>query len=192
MPSRETPGARLFVALELPAEVRARLAAHAAGSARADPALRALPAEALHLTLCFLGSRPASEIDAIAAALARCAGPAPTLGLGALEWLPRRRPRVLAVSVADPDGSAAALQRRVARTLAAGIRYRPERRPFHPHVTLARVRGSERPALAAVAAAEPDPPSDVFACAGLALFRSHLGGGPARYEVLARVELSRA
>lgn len=179
------PRARLFVALELPAEVRTRLAAGAASSARGDPALRAVAADALHLTLCFLGSRPVTEIEPIGAALARCAGPAPTLRLGEVIWLPARRPRVLAVAILDPDGSAGDLQRRVAARLAAGGWHRPERRAFRPHVTVARVRRGERPRQAAPPV--PDPAG--FRCDAVTLFRSHLGGGPARYEALARVPL---
>lgn len=179
--------ARLFVALDLPAGVREALAAWGEGRAAADPALRALPAGSLHLTLCFLGSRPVEEIAPIGAALAGCAGPAPRLVPGAAEWLPARRPRALAAAMSDRGGALAALHGRVVEALAAEGRQRPEHRPLRPHVTVARVRRGERPR---VPRGEGPPPAGAFACEWLALYRSHLGAGPARYEALARVRLA--
>ena len=49
---------RLFVAVDLPDDVREGLAGWAADRGRDLPALRILPARSLHLTLCFLGWRP--------------------------------------------------------------------------------------------------------------------------------------
>lgn len=186
MSGRSRPATeRLFVALELPALAREELAAWGARRAGADPALRALPADALHLTLCFLGSRPRGEVAAIGDAVARCAGPAPLLSLAGAEWLPSSRPRVLAVEVEDRDGALGGLRERVAEALAVAGRYRPERRAFHPHVTVARVRRGERPRRAGPRA----PDLAELRCDALTLFRSDLGGGPARYEALARVAL---
>jgi 2'-5' RNA ligase len=117
--------ARLFVALELPSELRAQLAGWArrcashlrtpaprdAGAERprqgrpgARGELRLLQSESLHLTLCFLGDRPLGEIDALGEALALALAAAPPLGqlaLGAPLWLPPRRPRALAVELHD-------------------------------------------------------------------------------------------
>lgn len=181
--------ARLFVALELPASPREALAAWGAGRARADPALRALRADALHLTLCFLGSRPEGEAAAIGSAVARCAGPAPEVAPGDEEWLPPGRPRVLAVGIRDLDGRLGELHAEVAEALVAGGWHRPERRSFRAHVSVARVRRGERPRVRGPDGTKPSP--EAFACEWLTLFRSRLGGGPARYEALARVPLAR-
>jgi len=183
-PSRPAT-ARLFVALELPASAREALAAWGTRCADADSALRALHEDVLHLTLCFLGSRPEGEVAAIGAAVARCAGPAPLLSLAGVEWLPPSRPRVLAVGVEDRDGALGGLQEQVAQALAAGGRQRPKGRRFHPHVTVARVRRGQRPRQAGPRA----PALEGLRCDAVTLFRSHLGGGPARYEALARVRL---
>ncbi len=75
------PTARLFVALDLPAEVRETLGewarevarARGRGGAGGHGELRALDPHGLHLTLCFLGARPVGEIDLLASALAPCA-----------------------------------------------------------------------------------------------------------------------
>src|SRR5437588_446428 len=66
--------ARLFVALELPVAARDILARWRAAALRETPVLRPVPLEHLHVTLCFLGSRPVREIDAIAAACGAAAG----------------------------------------------------------------------------------------------------------------------
>ena len=74
----------------------------------------------------------------------------PELALGGALWLAPRRPHVLTVAVEDADGALAALQARVVEALAeAAGRDEPERRPFRPHVTVARVRrgGARRDGL---------------------------------------------
>src|SRR6476620_6251962 len=113
--------ARLFVALELPASARDILARWRASTLRENPALRRGPVEHLHATLCFLGARPVSQIDAIVAACGVVAGePVVEPRLGEPVWLPRRRPRVLAVSLEDQDGALARLQATLASALVAG------------------------------------------------------------------------
>ncbi len=178
--------ARLFVALDLPEAVRDDLAAWGGRCAAGESELRAVGRDALHVTLCFLGSRRAAEVEAIGAAVVACTGPAPRLALAPAEWLPPRRPRVLAATVRDLDGTLERLQGRVATALAAGGWYVPDRRPFHPHVTVARVRrGGRRPRRPAAA-----PDAGAFAGAALTLYRSHAGAGPAFYEALSRVALA--
>src|SRR5581483_12164038 len=61
---------RLFVALELPSRVRSALAEWRSTAVRSRDDLRLVAPASLHVTLAFLGSRPAGELDAIAAALA--------------------------------------------------------------------------------------------------------------------------
>jgi len=181
--------ARLFVALELPAEIRGALYGwareHAAGVGR----LRLVEPESLHVTLCFLGSRPATEVDEIAARCrdATSGHPPATLTVGDALWLPPRRPRVLTVALADQgDDRLAAVQAALSGALAGGGFYEPETRPFLAHVTVARVQRDARirsPEL-------PAPDAMRFTAATVTLFRSRLGRGPARYEALASVTLS--
>ena len=184
---------RLFVALELPEQVRAALAAWGAGVAadvHGERALRVLPPESLHVTLCFLGWRDEGHVEAIAAlalGAVPVGAPAPRLALGAPAWLPRRRPRVLAVDLADDGGALAGLQAQVSDALEAGAGFEPEKRPFRPHVTVARVprgaRVSTRDELAVPAPLQ-------FAGAAVTLYRSRLSRAGAQYEPLARAELA--
>jgi 2'-5' RNA ligase len=176
---------RLFVAVDLPAEVRKSLGAWAADRARELPALRLVPPEALHVTLAFLGWRAASDAGRVGRVALAGAGEVGELGVGEAIWLPARRPRVLAVELDDPDGRLGELQERVSEALAAEAGYRPESRPFRSHVTVARVRRAERVRAAAL----PDPPRTRFVPPALTLYRSRLSRAGAEYEPLARAEL---
>jgi 2'-5' RNA ligase len=176
---------RLFVALELPAEVRAALVAFQ--RAAADPDVwRALPEESLHLTLAFLGARPEEDVGVVEPLLADVAGAAPRLRLGAALLLPPRGARVLCADLDDPDGTLAGLQSRVSSALAAAGVYTPEKRPFRAHATVARLRPRARAPRSVDAAPEPLE----FSGEALTLFRSRLHPHGARYEALVRVTWS--
>ena len=177
--------ARMFAALDLPAPVRDALGAFGRAAAGDDFALRAVHDDALHVTLAFLGHRPLDDIDPAREAVRGVAAPVPDLALGDALWLAPRRPHVLTVEVADRTGALIALQERVAAALADAVGFEPDRRRFRPHVTVARVRHGARPRRRGL----PDTPEASFAGEALTLYRSYLGGGPARYEALERVGL---
>jgi 2'-5' RNA ligase len=176
---------RLFVALDLPADARAALAAWAATAVPA--AVRRVPEANLHVTLAFLGVRSEPEAGAAGALLAGLARPlAPLHSAGAL-WLPPRRPGVLAVALrAGQD--LVSLQADLVAGLASAIGFEAERRPFAPHVTVGRVRRGTP--VDARRALDPAAPELAFAPAALTLYRSHTGAGGARYEPLARADLA--
>ncbi len=180
--------ARLFVALELPAEVRGALAGWASDQVGEMARVRLVDPGSLHVTLCFLGSRPVGEVGEIGAVCRTAASalPTPELVVGEALWLPPRRPRVLAVALADDaEAHLAAMQSALARALAAGAFYEPETRPFLAHVTVARVQRDAHVRPQELPAPEPMR----FAGGPVTLFQSRLGGGPARYEALASVAL---
>jgi 2'-5' RNA ligase len=180
--------ARLFAALELPADVRAGLAAFGREAAAHDRALRTTREDALHLTLAFLGHRALDEIEPAREAVRRAAGsPAPVLSLADPLWLAPRRPHVLTVGLEDADGVLGALQASLVERLADALPWEPETRPFRAHITVARVRRDWRPRIDDL----PEAPRATFTTGSVVLFRSHLGGGgPSRYEPLERVELA--
>jgi RNA 2',3'-cyclic 3'-phosphodiesterase len=177
--------ARLFVALELPAPVRADLAAFGHAAADGDDALRPVSDEALHATLAFLGHRDPDDVPLAATAVREVPSAAPPLALGDPLWLAPRRPHVLTVALDDLDGALADMRAQLVDRLASALDWEPERRSFRPHVTIARVRRGAR-----VRRKLPDPPRATFAGEAVILFRSHLGRGPARYEALERVALT--
>ena len=181
-PSGDADHLRLFVALELPQAARAALVAFR--DAAADPSVwRPVAAEALHLTLAFLGRRPATDVAVIEPILRGAAGPAPRLAFAGAVLLPPRRARVLCAALEDRDGTLAELQARVSDGLAAAGVYVPEKRPFRAHATVARLRPRARAPRAVEAA--PDPLE--FHGEALTLFVSHLHPHGARYEPLVRV-----
>jgi 2'-5' RNA ligase len=179
--------ARLFVALELPADVRAALHAWAREQAAGVERLRLVESASLHVTLCFLGSRSVIEVGEIAGACRTVADlAAPDLSLGDARWLPPRHPRVLAVDLADETGRLAAIQSALSEALVAGAFYRPEARPFLAHVTVARVQRDARIRPQELPAPEPTR----FTAGMVTLYQSRLGQGPARYEALASVTVA--
>ena len=188
----KSPRARLFVALDLPDDLREGIVAWGR-EALADPALRPVAPESLHITLAFLGYRPEKEIEGIAAMVRERVGPAPWVELLDPEQRPPRgRARLYALPALSPG--AEALQEGVAQGLAAEGFYEHEKRPFWPHVTVARVRpegrGSRRPAVVASPPGKlPEGMSEARICRRMTLYRSELQPTGARYVPLAQVEL---
>ena len=178
--------ARLFVALRVPPAITTELSSWGGRCLDGIPDLRLARPEFLHVTLCFLGSRPVDEVWAIAGVCRGMVSLAPpTLTLGDSVWLPRRRPRVVAVELADEAQRLVALQSSLAAALSAGGHYEPEDRPFFGHITVARVAGPSRPRSAPL---QP-PPALRFDAGEVTLYRSRPGSGPARYEALETVTL---
>lgn len=188
----KSPRARLFVALDLPDELREGIVAWGQ-EALADPALRPVAPESLHITLAFLGYRPEKEIERIAAAVGECAGPAPWVELRDPEQRPPRgRARVYALPALSPGTEA--LQAGVSRGLEEAGFYEPEKRSYWPHVTVARVRpearGSRRPAVVSEPPGKlPEWLSGARICRRMTLYRSELKPTGAQYVPLAQVEL---
>ena len=175
----------MFVALDLPAAAREELAGWRDELVEGRRDLRPVRAEALHVTLVFLGWQDEAAAEAIAEATfgARRAAAAPLLVPGEVRGLPPRDPRLFALDLADEGGRAAALQAGISDALEAGRWYRPEKRPFWPHITLARVKRGER----RVPPLEGRPPPEApFTGAELTLYRSTLRPQGALYEPLAR------
>ena len=129
---------RLFVALEIPSAVRDNLGALLEEFRAVSPQTRWVRTENLHVTLKFIGEVPEAKLAAIRGALAgvRCAQPV-TLDFRGLGFFPNEKhPRVFWAGIeASPNLKtlAADIDR---ATEKAGIA--PEKRPFSPHLTLAR------------------------------------------------------
>jgi 2'-5' RNA ligase len=189
----KSPRARLFVALDLPQDVRAGLVDWQR-TALADPALRVVRPEALHMTLVFLGYQNEKDVKAIAKEAFDVDSQAPAVELvrEPVGVPPGKRPRLIALA-ANSDG-AVALQKQVEERLVKARFYEPEKRAFWPHLTVARVKPeapkSRKPALITT---PPHPlPEHMFRFfrpTRLVLFKSHLRRSGAEYEALAELEL---
>jgi len=191
----KSPRARLFIALDLPGELRAGIARWGRGELK-DPALRAVAEESLHITLAFLGYTPEREIEPLTVIVNSLTVPAPAIALGDPVAKPvLRRPRLFALPVESPG--AVALQSKLEEKLAAARLYKPEQRAFWPHITVARVkakgRGSRRRPLQVERVPGKLPQELLRPTHGVRvrLYRSELNPMGARYTPLAQVELSR-
>jgi len=194
MATAETTGprVRLFIALDLPDAIRARIGAWGT-EVLTDPALRPVPAENLHITLAFLGHRPEQDVGPLAQAIAESVAPAPLIELrDPVARPPRGRPRLFALPALSPG--AEQIQAQLSEMLVSERLYEPERRPFWPHVTVARVRagkhGSRRPIEVEKPRGKlPSEFSEPFHGIRVVLYRSELQPSGARYVPLAQVKL---
>ncbi len=139
---------RAFVAVPLPAGTQTYLAETGRGYEQRLPAgaVRWVQPERMHLTLRFLGDTPANKLAAIGEALdtvARTYRPF-QLHVGRLGCFPNpRRPRVIWAGLAGAEKELAALKAAVDEALAP-LGWPPERDKFRAHLTLGRVKHSER------------------------------------------------
>jgi RNA 2',3'-cyclic 3'-phosphodiesterase len=185
-PSRP-PSARLFVALDLPEEARSALVEWQGDVfAPYGRTVRLVRPASLHVTLVFLGHHPEDSVDAIRqAAFSGLSGlRAPALSAREVRAVPPRRPRLWALDLDDPDGLSTAVHEAVAAPLVEGGWYEREKRPFWPHVTVARVRAREKPPMLSL-----DPPPLSLVASEVVLYRSRLSRAGADYEPLARATL---
>ena len=169
---------RLFLALQLPPGVLDVLEPWARSHLRGG---RLVPREHVHVTIAFLGGRPAAELEPILGVLRDVAGNVGPIAFEPARW--RETRSVGMIVLRDPRGAAAALATRIHKGLVALDVYRPESRPWLPHVTVLRFR--ERPRLD-----PPLPETGTFVPSGAAAYVSHLHPSGARYEVLESVSLT--
>jgi 2'-5' RNA ligase len=189
----KSPRARLFVALDLPQDVRAGLVDWQR-TALADPALRVVRPEALHMTLIFLGYQSEKDVRAIAKAAFDVNARAPAVELVREPvGVPQgKRPRLIALAANSEE--TVALQGQMEERLVQAGFYEPEKRAFWPHLTVARVKPeAPRSRKPAQIRTEPHPlPEHMFRFfrpTRLVLFKSHLRRSGAEYEAMAELEL---
>jgi RNA 2',3'-cyclic 3'-phosphodiesterase len=129
---------RLFVAIEIPGDIRSALAAFVKELRGTAPRAKWVRAENLHVTLKFLGETESAKLQAIQGALGLIrSAKAVTLELRGLGFFPNeKRPRVF---WAGMEGSAnlKALAEDIDRSVYR-LGFPLEERPFTPHLTLAR------------------------------------------------------
>jgi 2'-5' RNA ligase len=191
---------RLFVAVEIPVEVRERLGEVRRGSR--DSAWRWVAGENVHLTLKFLGEAGEELVGPIKDALAGASqkNGAFELGLTGLGVLPpprsggrggRKPPRVLYARTGTGAGELRELARGVEEALAP-VGFERERRLFTPHATLARVRKDRRPRDAdGILERYAGVDFGTWRCEEVVLFRSELRPEGAKYTSVAVFSLGK-
>lgn len=186
---------RLFVACEVPGDIRDIVGTVIETlRARSGADVRWIRPEGVHVTLKFLGEVPVKKLPAVKLAVQEAVvGHAPfelefsNIGtFGGREGL-----RMMWVGIAGDVLRLEALVRAVNRAFAV-VGFEPERRPFRPHLTLARVRDevpTRRRAEIEVAVGKMAVPTNGWRTTQVSLMRSRLTAQGAQYEVIASFPL---
>ncbi|MGE0022631.1 MAG: RNA 2',3'-cyclic phosphodiesterase [Hyphomicrobium sp.] len=165
---------RLFTAIAIPPELAdalADLAMPLAGARWVEP-------EDMHLTLRFAGDIDNPTADEFHAALSSIDEPSFTLTLSGFGAFGGQQPRSLWAGVAESPWLEALARANERAARSAGLP--PEKHPFKPHVTLARLRGTRPEAVARALEELGAFTSAPFQVESFALFSSKpkVGGGP--------------
>lgn len=174
---------RLFVAIDLPEDVRALVERGVAPLRERFPRARWVPTRNQHVTLKFLGTTWPRLVDGVIQAVGEVAtahAPFETRVAELGAFPSARRARVLWVGLEDPGGRLAAIASALDEALAEN--FAPEKRAFTPHLTVARFDPPVR---------LDDDLSDIgvesrpFGVEWLVVYRSHLQRPAPVYEALA-------
>lgn len=184
---------RVFCAIELPPDVRARVLDHIGKLRSASPTARVSWArdEGLHITLKFLGEMEPHRVSALSQAAERATqhvqpfsvvlentGTFPTNGA----------PRVLWIGVTDRSSNMTKLQQYL-EVECANEGFVREERTFHPHLTIARQRAPQGARTPVVLQPDVQFEHAEFHVTELFVIRSELGAGGSRYTAISRHKL---
>jgi len=197
-PGADLPGRRLFIAVPLPAEAAAQVAAlvdrvRAEGIPGGGRDVRWVRLDGLHLTLRFLGPTLDDRVQPAADAVRRVGRDVTAFDVairGAGAFPPVGRPRALWLGITEGADELSSLAAAVDGALADGG-WSLDPKPFRAHLTLARADGV--PAGSAIGAKLAEAAADLdlrFRATSMGLFESLTGAGPARYVPIETVQLT--
>jgi RNA 2',3'-cyclic 3'-phosphodiesterase len=179
---------RLFIAIPLGDAAEAELKRLTARLQRAASHLRWSHPQSWHITLQFLGNTNEEQYACLLPRLAELKAPPVPIdfeGLGVFE-----RAGVFILKVAPTPELAAIQKKVVAATQPCG--FKPEERPFRPHITLARSKSGnrDRQLRALLEQAGERVRFDRFLATEFRLYESHLSAAGSKYEVKCRLPLA--
>ncbi|HET8946460.1 MAG TPA: RNA 2',3'-cyclic phosphodiesterase [Candidatus Polarisedimenticolia bacterium] len=183
---------RLFVAAEIPEDVRERLAACQKRLRDLPLPLRWTRPEGIHLTFFFLGETPEARVAAIAAVLEPVAAATARVRLeahGVHTFPGHGRPRVIVFGLRGDLEAAARLKSGLDGALRT-LGFTPDDRPFHPHLTLARAKEGHAGDWKTPLARESEAEGGRFEVRRLVLFESRLGPGGSQYRAMREFPLA--
>lgn len=136
---------RSFLAIELPEAIRRKIEEVQKDLKLSHADVRWVSPEKIHLTLKFFGSIDESRVDPIVKSIG---GPTQTSspfslavrGMGAFPHL--KNPRVIWMGLVDEKEILPSFQRELEKELRK-IGFESEDRPFHPHLTLGRMKSNQ-------------------------------------------------
>jgi len=184
---------RVFCAIELPAEVRARLEDHILKLRKEVPDAAASwsRVENIHLTLKFFGNVEVKQITRITEVAERVGRQFSTfqIGVGGTGVFPRpSRAQVLWIGVSDPSGQLTALQEKFEDECAAEG-FEKEDRAYRPHLTIARLRKPESARHLADAHLQMKFETIEVELKELVVFRSELSPKGSKYTTISAADL---
>jgi len=184
---------RTFIAIELPRELRALIMQHIQLLRRELPDVRASWAreDNLHLTLKFLGDVPIDRISALSAAVARATkaiAPFDLIVSDCGTFPPHGLPKVLWLGTGTHASGVPTLSllQSTVEDHCAAAGFPREARPYHPHLTIARLRSSKGARRLADLHREIDFPPQSFTVSEVVVFRSELLREGSKHTAISR------
>lgn len=184
---------RLFIAIELPAEIRHAIKEHIDHLRDELPEVRAswVREQNLHLTLKFFGDTPVERVEEVSRALRAAAAGMTPIDIDIHEhgsFPLRGKPAVLWIGIEDPSANLIKFHELLENECERNG-FPRDARSFHPHLTIARLRGSQGARALADLHKSIDLPNVSVRVQEVCLIRSELSSSGSRYTVLKRYEL---
>jgi 2'-5' RNA ligase len=190
------PRLRTFIAVEMSPRVITRAGDLIDKLRLADAEITWVRPQQMHLTLKFLGDIPDTETPDVCRVVSQVAAdfePFEIICRGAGAFPSNQQPRTLWIGVADGGDELMRLQAAIDERLKAKLGYAKERRGFHPHLTIGRVKrvapGGHR-ALADILAENAHFDADLAIIDEVVTFASFLGRQGPTHDALGRAELN--
>lgn len=168
---------RAFLAIEVPDSLKPGLTLLRDRLRKSGARASWVATENMHLTIRFLGDIAENDIERLRIPVEAACATCPPIHLvinGAGAFPALRRPSVLWAGVQEASGALTALQARL-ESAARTIGLPPEKKTFHPHITLARIKDPRHPCgLPALLEAEAHFAGGDFSAGYVTLFSSEL------------------
>ncbi len=186
---------RAFLAIELSSSIREKISSLQQELKKTLPPINWVRPESIHLTLKFLGYVEPSRISQLLLALERIGTTQhgfsiEVQGVGVFPHV--KHPRILWVGVTDKTHALQELVLEIEATLEP-LGFTPEEKPYHPHLTLARIKRDNTRVGAALLESgvlEREPHLGILTVDRLTLFQSDLDSTGATYTPLGAVLLA--
>ncbi len=181
---------RCFLAVALPKEIKEILRGLQGKLRTVGAGVRWVRPEGFHLTLKFFGEISEGKLPTLVQAAERTARDFEPfeLALSEIGFFPEKSaPRVVWVGLSGELEPLLELHRKLEKAFKK-VGFPPERRPFHPHLTLGRVKDPRQGEMLRRRAAELSVPRKTFRVKGLTFYRSRLHPEGAVYTALETVE----
>jgi len=192
---------RLFVAIDIPDEIRHKLARFVEGVRGLAPEVRFVKPETFHVTLKFIGEQPAAQLAEINRLLTSAKAPEASIHFHGTGFFPTpRSARVFWVGMESSESLPQLAASIDAALSQLGIER--EQRPFSPHLTLGRTgsgvprrRPGDQPnaffsKLQERLAAMPPPDFGRMTAQDFFLYESKLSSAGAKYSKLEKFEFA--